>query len=59
MSGTDLLTLVPGLYLAPTGAGALHAVTSAEDRPVERLLRLLLRKRLVSESELLDELTRN
>jgi hypothetical protein len=43
VSGTDLLTLVPGLYLAPTGAGALHAVTSAEDRPVERLLRLLLR----------------
>ena len=43
MTETDRLTLVPGLHLAPTGAGALHAVTSTDDHAVERLLRYLLR----------------
>ncbi len=39
----DDLTLAPGLYIVPTPAGALHAVTSDTDGPAERLLRALLR----------------
>ena len=43
MSAGEVLVLVPGLYLVPTGAGALHAVTTEDDGPAERLLRVLLR----------------
>lgn len=38
----DSLTLAPGLYLAPTSLGALHAVTSTLVGPAERLIRSLL-----------------
>ena len=35
--------LVPGLHLAATSVGAMHAVTSPVDGPAERMLRNLLR----------------
>lgn len=39
---TDDRTLVPGLYLVPTPAGALHAVTSPTATPAERVVRAVL-----------------
>lgn len=39
----DDLDLVPGLHLAITSRGALHALTASNEGPAERLLRNLLR----------------